>query len=346
LIVTAYLDLILISNQLNEMDLKHLSIYSVVGLIGLPNSTDVYLISKPGECAILTVNREQYYVHFRRKAAFVSNTAFPEWGSVDCPLLVVEALGSTTTEGADWKADRLVECGDFGFVVNRLGLDAALLAERCKPTLQAAVAGISLALPPNITPTIEHVGDITFAIEPETLRPLYSVVVSGSATLVLAASTSTTILEDAANYAGSLSKDDLLQSVVRLLSQSLQTHDNLLAFLSAWGGLEIFIQKTFKSTYEQQIYSRLTGAAAAAAAPFMKRLRDVMKDKYNIRDKFVVIASSLNNIDADADIQLFQQLKAQRDGVHEMRFSSSSLDPDKVRTLLRKYLRLHLDSLM
>jgi hypothetical protein len=89
----------------------------------------------------------------------------------------------------------------------------------------------------------------------------------------------------------------------------LQATDNLQAFLTAWAGLEVFIGKTFRDTYKARIYSNLTGAAAPSAAPFMKRLRDVMKGKYNIGDKFVLVASFLSPIDADADIKSFQELK-------------------------------------
>jgi hypothetical protein len=122
----------------------------------------------------------------------------------------------------------------------------------------------------------------------------------------------------------------------------MQATDNLEAFLTAWAGLEVFVNKTFKETYERLIYSRLGGAAPLAATPFIVRLREVMKDKYNIRDKFVALASALDEADADGDIELFKRLKSERDDLHQMNFVLHALPTEQTQILLRKYLRLHL----
>jgi hypothetical protein len=92
------------------------------------------------------------------------------------------------------------------------------------------------------------------------------------------------------------------------------------------------------------MYDKLTGAAGPTGALFVKRLREVMAGKYNIRDKFVVVASALDEIGADQDIESFKQIKDVRDGLHDMRFLSSELPVDVTQNLLRKYLRLHLSA--
>jgi hypothetical protein len=112
--------------------------------------------------------------------------------------------------------------------------------------------------------------------------------------------------------------------------------------LTAWAGLEVFTNKTFKDAYEPLAFATITDASPPARKPFITRLRDVMKDKYNIRDKFVVVASELDVADANADIELFKDVKDQRDAVHDMSVAPDALPTYRATHLLRKYLRLHL----
>jgi hypothetical protein len=345
------------------MDLRYVSIHSVVGLIGLPNDADVVLLPAADGRALLSVDRKRYYLHLRRCQSFhymimqgltgggkgeisadararfdaiFSTTVIRGSHSDDRPLLVIEVSGTIPNPALEG----VIDFGDFSFKANAFPEAKVLLARRAKELLEAAVAGLSLVV--RGTPTIATVGDVTLAMEPETARLLYSLDVTGSVTMTEATSVSKETIDQAVAYTKGLSKDIALESVVRLLSQSLQATDNLQAFLTAWAGLEVFVSKTFKDTYEMRIYSSLTGAAAPSAAPFMKRLRKVMKDKYNILDKFIVVASFLNAIDADEDIKSFQALKKQRDSVHNMRVAPSSLNTDSARRLLRKYIALYL----
>jgi hypothetical protein len=347
------------------MHLHYFLIHSIVGLIGLPNDADIEILPATASSgrAFLTVHREPFHLHLRRIRAFgamllnalvpgrndlgdartrfnaiLSRTTILEGVGWDRPLLIVEL--SSATENPNM--DRLFDFGDFGFVLDGLGLDRARAAERAKPTFEAAVAGLSLALSSGTTPTIESVGEFAFALDEGSERPLYSIVAGGSAMMTLATATTDMILADAAVYSRVLRCENALESVARLLSQSLQVSDNLYAFLTAWAGLEIFTERAFKDTYERQMYSAMQAGTAPAAGLFIRRLRDVMKGKYNIRDKFVVVSSFLDPIDADTDITLFSNLKKQRDGVHSMRAGPQTLETEKARTLLRKYLALYL----
>jgi hypothetical protein len=347
------------------MHLHYFSIHSIVGLIGLPNDADIEILpaTASSDRAFLTVHREPYHLHLRRIRAFgamllnalipgrndlgdarthfneiLSRTSMPEGVGWDRPLLIVEL--SSAIENANM--DRLLDFGDFGFVLDGFGLDRARAAERAKPTLEAAVTGLSLALSGGTTPTIESVGEFAFALAEGSEQLLYSIVSGGSARMTLATATTDAILADAAVYARVLSNESVIESVARLLSQSLQASDNPYAFLTVWAGLEIFTERTFKNTYERRVYSAMQAGTAPPAGPFIQRLRDVMKGKYNIRDKFVVVSSFLDPVDADTDITLFGNLKKQRDGVHSMRAAPQTLDTEKARTLLRKYLALYL----
>lgn len=348
------------------MDAWYLAVYRVVGIIGLPDDTDVELLPATVSSdarAFLTIEEDIYLEHLRRIAAF-SATVTQLSGAVqlgtdlatrfasvlartsiradglnfDKPLLVVSVSGTTETA----RLDRLKHCGDFSFGAEVF--DRTAFAERAKQTLEAAAAGLSLALPGSASPDIKLLGEVAYLTEPDTGRILYSLALSIRASGTSGSSMTRNELNKAAAYAHSLRIRRGLETVTRLLSRSMQATDNLEAFLTAWAGLEVFVNKTFKETYETRIYSSLGGAAPLAAAPFIVRLREVMRDKYNIRDKFVVLASTLDEADADRDIELFKKLKSERDELHQMNMATHALPTEQTQSLLRKYLRLHLSS--
>jgi hypothetical protein len=342
-----------------EMDVQYLSIHEVLGLIGLPNDADVELLPAGGlgARAFLTVDRERYCLHLRRCISVgtiivqqlvtggqVGEDARVRFDAVfsqttvggDNPLLVVEATDTIQRPNLE----RLADFGDFGFQLKIF--DQCPLAARGKKTFEAAVAGLSLALPPRATSSVKTLGAVAFGLEPGTQRPLYSLDPTISVSARVTTFPSGDIINEAAEYAKVLTNDAALESVVRLLSQSLLTSDTLQAFLTAWARLEVLIAKTFEDTYEARFYSPMIDAATSASGPLVNELRKLLKGKYNIRDKFVIVASSVNDADAVEDIKSFKALKKQRDGIHAMRTAPQSLHTDAVQTLLRKYLRLHL----
>ena len=197
-------------------------------------------------------------------------------------------------------------------------------------------------MPHNISTSIEQVGTVAYVVEDATQRPLYSLNPTASGWSTSHSSLKEAVFADAATYAGRLQQEPTLESIVRLLSQSTQITDGLQAFLTVWAALEIFLDKTFKSTYEEKMFATFKAAVAPPSELFVKRLREVMSGKYNIRDKFVVVASALDDVDAASDIETFKRLKDVRDGVHSMSIVSEALPINKTRNLLRKYLRLHL----
>jgi hypothetical protein len=348
-----------------SMNVYHISIHRVPGIIGLPNTADVELVPTSAQNptrAFVTMSRDPYYLHLRRVAAIGRNihNAFsgregrgssPEekFANVlaeiqiqegirfDSPLLIAEAVRTTETVEAD-KANSL---GDIGFGLNLF--DDTKLVEDAKQAIEAAITGLALALPIGEFREIETLGSVSYFVDPATQRTVYSF---GNNFIRASGSVSTSVtretLDTAAKYATDLRTDTKLRTVGRLLSQSSLAADNLTAFLTAWAGLEVFTNKTFKDAYEPLVFTTLEDASPAARKPFIDRLRDVMTDKYNIRDKFVVIASELDMAEADADIESFKDVKKQRDAVHDMSVVPDALPTGCARNLLRKYLRLHL----
>ncbi len=135
-----------------------------------------------------------------------------------------------------------------------------------------------------------------------------------------------------------------LESVTRLLRNSLARHeDRLRAFLAAWFGLEILVGKTF-AQYEAAFFARVVEHTQKdGPIPHVDRIRDVMRDKYRLSDRFSMIATELAGDDADDDLLVFTKVKKVRDRLlHGQEVPDASLPLEEARSILRRYLELHL----
>jgi hypothetical protein len=162
------------------------------------------------------------------------------------------------------------------------------------------------------------------------------------------ASVSTSLSDEAvkrisARYAV-LNKADDLDSVERLFSQMAEYEaDRLKAFLSGWAAFEILIAKSFKS-YEQAFLSPFTKAEQPTLRErFLVRIKDVMKDKYRLTDKFIAVTAVLfpgaADDDGRQDYEKFCKLNDLRDSIfHGERFSEKELPVHELAALLRKYV--------
>jgi hypothetical protein len=345
----------------SRMQTTYLSIYRVRGVIGLPDDLPVQLLEAPANKAVaqLTMNRDPYFLHLRRIQAFslmfnqalvgghenlenasarflhaLAACSISEGTDFDKPLLIVAITG----EAEILRPDRAVDVGEISF---GLGLFETQDLARCaEAVLEAAVAGISLSLSPSTTSVVTKLGHVAYAKGNDSGRLSYALEMSASAYHSIMTSISKEILTEASNLSNILFAKDDLKTVSHLLSRSLRTTDDLQAFLTAWAALEILVAKSFKSTYEPKLYETL--GKTTAAGQFLTRVRDVMKDKYNSRDKFVVVSSSLDASNSEQDIQEFKDIKSERDGIHEMKLKMSGYPTHRVQNLLRKSLRLHL----
>jgi hypothetical protein len=154
-------------------------------------------------------------------------------------------------------------------------------------------------------------------------------------------------LDSVGNWYRAIAGDlKFVERVVRLPTASLQTEgDALRAFLHAWTALEILINKTFKR-YETQFFSELSeGNHPKARLQYLERIREVMGNKYRLTDKFALIAALLSPADADEDVRQFKQAKKERDNLtHGQDVAEATLPISMAQSLVRKYVRLHLDS--
>lgn len=144
-----------------------------------------------------------------------------------------------------------------------------------------------------------------------------------------------------------LQKANDVESVERLFSQMAEYEtDQLKAFLSGWAALEILIAKAFNA-YEHAFLSPLKNSGQPTLRErFLERIKDVMKDKYRLTDKFVVVAAVLfsgaPNNEMQEDLKKFSQLKQLRDSIfHGEKFSEKNLPVHELAALLRKYVLAH-----
>ena len=341
------------------MEQTHIIVHRVRGIIGLPVDGRAYLIGQLGAVAsaFLTVERDPYFLHLRRLKAFGETCAqvflsgsgliererferalavcvIPEGIDFDKPLLIVEVREQVTR----FHSDRASDVGEISLGIDCL--ETQNLARSGEILLEAATAGISLALPSSTSPVATRLGHATYVTDPQTGRLTYTLDMSASSSSWSMTSVSQELLAQAASMATALWTKSDLKTVSHLLSRSIRTTDDPQAFLTAWAGLEVLISKSFKSTYEQRIYEALS--VATSSDQFLRRVRDVMKDKYRVADKFAVMCSFLDPTESETDIKSFMEIKADRDGIHEMKLGASGYPTSRTQRLLMKYLRLHL----
>lgn len=154
-----------------------------------------------------------------------------------------------------------------------------------------------------------------------------------------------TSVNQMAEYMHLIAQSPDLGRVYRLLTQAItETEDKLRAFLSSWAALEVFINKLFK-IYEDTFIERHTSDTTLAET-FFNRIRDVMKSKYRMVDKFIAISSMLetDSLEAQRDLGNLVSAKDVRDDfIHGAHIDENDLPTQVVLSLLQKYLRLHLD---
>jgi hypothetical protein len=144
--------------------------------------------------------------------------------------------------------------------------------------------------------------------------------------------------------AAKLAKDYAIDRVIRLLSESMETgREKLRNFLSAWMALEVFVEQNFKE-YQQRFWDGLSaGVSGPVRERYLKRIHDVMSDKYRLIDRFIVVSAELDPAQTDSDVQIFQRAKDLRDDFsHGKVIDEKALPVTDIQSLVRKLLRLHI----
>ena len=174
-------------------------------------------------------------------------------------------------------------------------------------------------------------------------KPVYSYTFEMTGKAILSTGLKEDSITFVMNNAKALGKHQLLVDSARLLSRSFdEGSDDLQSFLSVWAGLEIFVSKNFKE-YEEVAFKKLSGGSAAAElTKLLQHIKNVMKDKYRLTDKFSLVSFELSPETSKEDIRRFEDIKDIRDKLmHGHDIAISSLPTEDTRKLLRKYLKLH-----
>ncbi len=177
-------------------------------------------------------------------------------------------------------------------------------------------------------------------------KPLYTYTLQGGrARLILAKPVDLEKETEICRVIGLSNANMQLKTPFRLLTQSLETtEDNLRAFMSAWSALEILTNKVFPVYEEKFIAGIVDDHNSHGVNNFLRRIKDVMKDKYRLTDKFSLVASFLSS-EITADIELFKNIKKERDNIsHGKEFDEEALPVEGARKLASKYLMNHMSA--
>ncbi len=175
-------------------------------------------------------------------------------------------------------------------------------------------------------------------------RPIYIFTVSmGAADVYVSRPLDAPTLETIPTVYARLLGATQLERVSSLMVAAMDTEaDRLRSFLASWTALEMFINKLFPE-YESLLFDELTADGRQVRRDYWYRIKQVMKDKYRLSDKFVLIAAALSPDTADADTRAFRQAKKTRDDLlHGFNVADQALEAEPVLQILRRYLGLRL----
>ncbi|MFY9527742.1 MAG: hypothetical protein WAR24_02425 [Candidatus Acidiferrales bacterium] len=130
-----------------------------------------------------------------------------------------------------------------------------------------------------------------------------------------------------------------------MIRSSFETQDDpLRSFLAAWSVFEIFVNKAFVA-YEASFFDSMLGEGHPdVQRKYLERIRQVMKDKYRLVDRFAAISFQLSPATSDEDVKRVLRTKKVRDDLfHGDAVDEANLPVMAIRDLASKYLRLHVE---
>ena len=347
------------------MKARYISIWRLRGASELSDAADGYEVAQSGSYAVakIVANPEAFFTHVDRaqalaavvlKGIFTPGALEPEnplmaeldkIRSTRCAktprtaYLVIEGEDEAATPNLSKRADT------DSFIVCFDAIDKGQEREKYRSFTDAVIAALTLGLPPDVDHKVEHLGEVIFLQDASEPRPIYTLSITGGpARLSLARRIEKQDLDGVARLVSALVKDKSIARAQELLSTSLsESTTDLEAFLAAWSALEIFVNKSFKAVYEKQWFATVETTASAASKPIFARLKDVMRDKYRLLDKFLMVAATLNPIGATRDVETFRGLKTLRDKLMHDAEVPRHLPTHEIQTLLKEYMRLHLN---
>jgi hypothetical protein len=222
-------------------------------------------------------------------------------------------------------------------------IDKEVVRAKARPFVDDVVATTIVASESD--PRFDRLSESTYLITPDD-RVLYSLAFSAEGALVSIRAITQDLERKVSKYmlASRAGGGSDLSSVFGLLRAAVDGGaEPLRSFVAAWSALEIFTNKLFKM-YERIWFDLLVRDRPSAEIAHLSRIREVMKGKHSLTDKFTVIAFVLDTEGAVTDIPVFNELKNVRDRLlHRGAQETGNLPAPQVVSLIRRYLRLHLE---
>ncbi len=343
---------------------KYVGLYKVLGISALEEGTDVELACvRPGLTFMLATDPERYAAVIDHRTAVANvwlDTAFGGgkqqesleeriYASLESERTARQKRGGTgvflvvlaTDDTLHPSLEHLQDYGSFQTAWE--AIPAGHFSRLVEKDLERVLASIALTLPWNVTRAIEKVAETAYLEDEDTGKPTYSISVSflGGRAYVSGPFT-LEHCERVGAMIAALSSERDLDTPTRLFAQSLRTREeDPRAFLSAWAALEIFINKTF-ARYNAKWEEALRSGVPASGQRYFDSVKRIMDGKFNLVDKFAVIASMLDPVSGSEDVARLLMAKKARDefyhAVGEEPSRQLSLE------LLSKYLHLHLNA--
>ena len=346
---------------------QYIAIWKLHGANTLAAGTDsleLTRLSDPPLLALVTTDPEPFFFHIDRSTAiatqllkgmFTPQEAGPFEEGLAAELQRVKATREKQSRKGVFlvlRGEKNIPAPNFNlrrdienFSVCFDAIDKSEARDFFRPSIQAVITTISLSLPVNADRQIERVGEVIYLAESNNEKPIYTFSPHmGNARLSVSSPLTDVFVTDVATRISRIISDKTLARPASLLTTSLnRATDALQAFIAAWSALEIFVNATFKTTYEAQWFDVMESGAPTSAKPVFERLKIVMSDKYRLADNFLIVASVLDADSAAADYDTFRNLKAVRDSLLHALETPAHLPTEEAQKLLIKYVTLHLD---
>lgn len=346
---------------------RYVTVWKLDGATTLVNEQQRIVLgssSEPRITATIAVDPDPYLLHADRTLALASQLFKGGFASKNKGSL--EERLATEIEGI--KARRAKRIGPGIFIVfegemhvaasefrNRFDarefticldeIDNSVISATFRPFVDTTLAALALSLALNANRQFEKIGTAIYLVNPESEKPIYSLTISmGSVQISVASPLDADVISAARSRISLLMMDNAMSRPVSLMNASFNKEtDALQGFIAAWSALEIFVNASFKAIYEPRWFDIMEGEAPAASKPVFGRFKDVMRDKYRLADKFLIIAAVLDSDTATADAKEFQDLKTVRDSLLHALETPAHLPTEAVQKLLINYMRRHLD---
>ena len=345
-----------------EMELRCIRITRVPSLTSLPATGPITLLDEPLRRATLVDGDAPGWEHVIRRHAIGIFMAQRLGGASRDGRTVAQWLGELEAQSRELLGEpghgvllcleaferepaalgQAVELGDHRVTLDDAPFERTMA--RLDATADLAAAVLVLAGFDGVLQGSRTVGTVAYAFEADEACVTYLLDAKVSASMSVRARLDAEQADEAAQIARALAAaPDNLRHVPRLLSASHAADgDPLHAFMTAWTALEAFVTATFP-IHEEEWAKRLAQVPGDGSGFALARIRQVMKGRFRLDDKFAIVAGALDPEHADADLREFSTLRRNRNRfLHTLDGDPAGLPVGSARRLVAKYLPLHL----